>query len=146
MTVDTTIPHGEPGVADHREEIFGGPTEAMFGDMPVQTINVDITAAGADRTLALYSVLSGEADGILADWNASRDAGSADFILATAVTIADGETATVPVYVQGHFNMDALVWDASYDTDAKKKDAFVGGDYPMLLCSKPEHDADAIFS
>lgn len=145
MAVDTTIPHGKPGVAEFKEEIFGGPTEVMFGDMPVQTINVSITASGADRTLALYSVINGEGDGLLADWNAVRDAGSADMIIAEPVTILNGETAVVPVYVQGHFNMDALVWDASYDTDAKKKDAFVGGDYPMLLVSKPEHNADAIF-
>lgn len=143
--VDTTIPHGKPGVAEFKEEIFGGPTEVMFGDMPVQTINVTLTASGADRTLALYSVLSGELDGVLADYNATRDDGCADYILATAITIPDGESATVPVYVQGHFNMDALVWDSSYDTDAKKKAAFVGGDYPMLLVSKPDHNADAIF-
>lgn len=144
MAVDTNIPIGDPGVADFKEEKFGGPAEWRFGDMPLQTINVSITASGANRTLAFLSVLNGEGNGILADWNVTRDAGSADYILATSVTILDGETAIVPVYVQGHFNMDALVWDASYDTDAKKAAAFVGGDYPMLLVSKPDHNADAI--
>lgn len=144
MAVDTNIPIGDPGVADFKEEKFGGPAEWRFGDMPLQTKNVTLTASGADRTLAFLSVLSDEKDGVLADWNATRDAGSADYILATAVTIPDGESVTVPVYVQGHFNMDALVWDASYDTDAKKESAFVGGDYPMILVSKPDHNADAI--
>lgn len=145
MTVDTTIPHGEPGVADFKEEIFGGPTEVRYGDMPVQTINIDITASGADVDLPIYSVLNGEGNGILADWNATRDAGSADYILAEPISIADGATMTVPVYVAGHFNMDALNWDASYDTDAKKKDAFKGSDSPTIFISKPEHNADAIF-
>ena len=37
------------------------------------------------------------------------------------------------VYRSGHFNMDALVWPASYDTDAKKLAAFDGAPSPSQI-------------
>lgn len=46
-------------------------------------------------------------------------------ILAHAVgSAAANADATAPVYFSGNFNMDALVWDASFDTEAKKLAAF----------------------
>lgn len=143
MAVDTNIPVGEPGVASFATETFGGPAEARYGDTPVTTTTLAVTASGADIDLPLYSVVNGA--GVLADWNATRDAGSADYIIAEPIFIADGDTMTIPVYRTGHFNMDVLNWDASYDTDAKKKDAFLGSDSPGIFVSKPEHNADAIF-
>lgn len=48
-----------------------------------------------------------------------------------AIAIHDVASAAAdkvgPAYLQGEFNIDALVWDASFDTDAKKLAAFTGG-------------------
>lgn len=143
MAVDTKIPQGEPGVASFDSHTYGNFGDVRYGDSDMTTTTIEITASGADIDLGLYSVIN--ATGVLADWNATRDAGSADFVLAEPIFIADGDTMTVPVIRTGHLNMDALVWDDSYDTDAKKKTAFEGSDSPTIFVSKPKHNSDAIY-
>ncbi len=143
MAVDNKIPTGEPGVADFAMESWGNIGDVRYGDGELTTTELTITASGADIDLALYSVINGT--GVLADYNATPDAGTADYILAEPILIADGDTMTVPVYREGHFNMDALVWDASYDTDAKKAAAFEGSVSPTIFVSKPKHNSDAIY-
>ena len=143
MAVESTIGPGKPGVASFASETFGGPAEPRFGDGEASVTQISITASGADIDLPLYSVING--GGTLADWNATPDAGTADYILAEPIFIADGDTMTVPVYRSGHWNMDALNWDASYDTDAKKATAFEGSVSPTIFVSKPAHNADAIY-
>lgn len=54
---------------------------------------------------------------------------------APVVTGANQET-TIDVYRTGHWNMDALVWHASFDTDEKKKRAFEGSLSPGNFVSK----------
>ena len=44
----------------------------------------------------------------------------------------DGETRA-HVWYSGAFNMDALVWDNSFDTDAKKEAAFRGAPTPTTI-------------
>lgn len=143
MAVDNKIPTGEPGVAGFAMESWGNIGDVRYGDGELTTTELTITASGADIDLALYSVINGT--GVLADYNATPDAGTADYILAEPILIADGDTMTVPVYRAGHFNMDALVWDASYDTDAKKAAAFEGSVSPTIFVSKPKHNSDAIY-
>lgn len=144
MAVDNKVPEGTPGVASFASETWGNRPNYQFGDTPaIKTRTIPVTASGADVEIVFLDVLNGS--GALADWNATRDAGSADFIAATTITIADGDTKDVPVYDMGHFDMDALRWDSSYDTDAKKKDAFLGSDAPGLFVSKGKHDSDDIY-
>jgi len=143
MAVDSTIGPGEPGVASFATETFGGPAEPRFGDGPATTTEITVTASGSDLDLGLYSVLSSV--GLLADWNVTRDAGSANYILAEPIFIADGDSMTFAVYRSGHWNMDALVWDVSYDTDSKKAAAFEGSVSPTIFVSKPAHNANAIY-
>lgn len=61
-------------------------------------------------------------------------------ILAAPVVIANGETMSVPIYVDGHWNMDALNWDASYQTPGSKESAFEGSVNPGILISKPKYN------
>lgn len=143
MAVDTNIPMGKPGVAEFKSETFGGPTELRFGEGVLTTTELTVTA-GADIDLPIGAVLN-LAGSALADYNATRDAGCANYILAEPIVIANGATMTFAVYREGHFNMDALTWDASYDTDAKKKAAFEGSVSPTIFVSKPKHNADAIY-
>lgn len=143
MAVDTNIPMGKPGVAEFKSETFGGPTELRYGEGVLTTTEITITApANIDWPIGAVLNLAGTA---LADWNATRDAGCANYVLAQPVVLASGASATIAVYREGHFNMDALTWDASYDTDAKKKAAFEGSVSPTIFVSKPKHNADAIY-
>lgn len=66
-------------------------------------------------------------------------------ILAQPLVLADEETATVAVYRTGHWNMDALTWGASYDTDAKKKAAFDGTTSPTIRIGKLAFNSDSIY-
>lgn len=54
-------------------------------------------------------------------------------VVTQAVAAPTGAGVTVPVFFAGCFNPDALVWDASYDTDAKKATAFRGAPSPTRI-------------
>lgn len=143
MAVDSNIGPGEPGVASFATETFGGPAEPRFGDGPATTTEITVTATGTAITLGLYSVIA--TDGRLSVQTGATAPERANYILAEPVSIGIGETMTIPVYRSGHWNMDALVWDVSYDTDAKKAAAFEGSVSPTIFVSKPAHNADAIY-
>ena len=54
-----------------------------------------------------------------------------------AQSFDNAAVGTAPVFYQGAFNIDALVWDASFDTDAKKLAAFAGAPTPtQIICAK----------
>ena len=55
------------------------------------------------------------------------------FVCTQAVAAPTGTGVTVPVFFAGCFNPDALIWDATYDTDAKKADAFRGAPTPTRI-------------
>jgi len=143
MAVDTKIPLGKPGVAEFKSETFGNYGDIRFGEGQITMTNITVTASGADIDLPLYAVVNLAGDA-LADYNATRDAGCANYVLAEPVFIADGESMTVPVIRSGHLNMDILTWDATYDTDAKKAAAFEGSVSPTILVSKPAYNSDQI--
>ncbi len=65
-------------------------------------------------------------------------------ITACPVVMTNGQSMSVPVYVDGHWNMDALNWDSSYATDESKSRAFEGAVFPAILISKPKYNDDAI--
>lgn len=54
-------------------------------------------------------------------------------VLAHAATLGASGTANGHVWYSGAFNQDALVWDASFDTDAKKEAAFRGAPTPTTI-------------
>ena len=145
MSVDENIPRGVPGIADYETRTYGNLQEILYSDTPpMAQITVEMTASGADLEIGYLSVLA--TDGTPAVQTETGAADRANYIAATAITIPDGATKSVPVYVAGHFIMDALVWDASYDTDAKKKVAFQGSVSPTIFVSKAKHNSDAIYS
>lgn len=88
-------------------------------------VHTDPGTVAASQTIAAYAVLA---------YNASNELvpavfGAAD-TTATPVAIAmvaittDATPAPVPCYWSGCFNPDRLVFDVSYDTEAKKMAAF----------------------
>lgn len=143
MAVDTTIPNGKPGVASFASETFGNANEPRFGDGEAKTTNITFTP-GSTASLALYSVLN-LAGSALAVYNAIRDAGCANYILAEPIDMVNGVAMTVPVYRTGHWDLDALVWGASYDNDVKKKAAFEGSLSPTIFIGKKAFNSGAIY-
>lgn len=64
-----------------------------------------------------------------------RDVGGVQprFVLAQAASLGSTGTGNGVCWYTGCFNLDALVWDASFDTDAKKKAAFEGAPTPTQI-------------
>lgn len=54
-------------------------------------------------------------------------------VLPHAVALGATGTMNAPVWYSGCFDMDALVWDDSYDTEAKKLAAFQGSPTPTTI-------------
>lgn len=98
-----------------------------------------VTVTARQEGLAANSVATTETGGAMA-WTAATLTGGRDQggviaigVLAHAVTLGASGTGTGPVWYSGAFNMDALVWDASFDTDAKKEAAFRGAPTPTTI-------------
>jgi hypothetical protein len=54
-------------------------------------------------------------------------------------TTGSGDKKGLPVYRAGCFNPDALVWPASFDTEAKKQAAFEGSPAPTnIILRRPK--------
>lgn len=66
-------------------------------------------------------------------------------ILAAPVRTTGAATMVLPVYREGHWDMDALVWDESFATDEMKRRAFEGGRSPNIFISKGKFNDDAIY-
>ena len=143
MTVDTSIPNGAPGIASFAQESFGGIKDIRYGDGPWSETVLDIPiVAGADIDLPIFSVI--DSSGRLAENGGA--AGTEPYAVAvTPYSLLIGETDSIPVIRAGHLNMLALNWDASFVTDADKKDAFVGSDSPTIFVSKPNTDGDDLY-
>lgn len=103
----------------------------LTGDTPAVFTTDEIVLTG--QTLAQYTVVGFDLNGKLVPAEADGDP-KAIGVLAYAVdtaTVAGDKTALV--YRSGHFNMDVLVWDASFTTDALKKKAFEGSPSPTQI-------------
>lgn len=145
MAQDNTIPHGSPGVAAFETESWGNKPDPLYGDTPpLAVVTIAATADGA-LDLPIYSVISFDGTDILLATHAGDPAASnAAYVTAAPIVLADNESMDIPVYAAGHFDMDALNWDSSFDTDAKKKTAFEGSISPTILVSKKQFSSDGI--
>ena len=54
-------------------------------------------------------------------------------VLAQAASLGGSGSSTGPVWYSGAFNAEALVWHASFDTDAEKEAAFRGAPTPTTI-------------
>ena len=88
---------------------------------------------GQNTTLEAYSVVGLDGSGNLAMAKTSSTAVVPMGVLLAKVVTGAGQTDRVPIYRQGNFNLDALVWHADYDTDAKKAAAFRGSPTPTNI-------------
>lgn len=144
MAHDKIIPNNAPGIAGFATESIGSTDDPRFGDGQPTTTTVAVPASFEG---ALYEVVALGANGVeKAVYDATYETlGARPYgILTAPVVTGVGETTTLDVYRSGHWNMDALVWPASFDTDAKKKAAFEGSLSPTIFISKKKFSSDAI--
>lgn len=90
-----------------------------------------------DTSFEQFSVVGLDGDGNLALAETGNSDPADDIqaigVLAHEVSLGSSGSATGPVWYQGNFNMDFLVWDDSFDTDAKKEAAFRGAPTPTNI-------------
>lgn len=132
----TTINYSEAGLADIQTdsftqvELFAGDTPPVVTDYGILggTLNgtglaawtpVFVDPATRAITVALYGTQAPNA------------------ISVAAIPAGAGVASNVPVYKAGMFNRDALAWPASYDTAAKKANAFVLGGGNQIYTKTP---------
>lgn len=112
-----TIPYGDVHIAGVQTDSYST-TTLLTGDTPPIVTMSEVAAValqqwhvvGRDGTGKIVPAVLGTTEAI--------------GVTVNAVDPAVGISDTVAVYRAGCFNPKALVWDVSYDTDAKKKIAF----------------------
>ena len=124
----TNIPFGNPGQAGSSTEAFTQ-HDLLLSDTP-NLFTEDLTLAES-QDIALYEVVGLDGSGNIIP--AEQGVTDAIGISAGAITSGVGENPTIQIIRGGHFNGDALVWDASYDTDAKMIAAFRGAPSPTQI-------------
>ena len=110
-------PYGDVHLASSANETY---TTIAFvtGDTPPAVTTSEVAAV----TLAQWQVVGRDGTGKIVP--AVLGTTEAIGVTVNAVDVSVGTADTVAVYRAGCFNPKALVWDATYDTDAKKKIAF----------------------
>lgn len=85
--------------------------------------SVTTTEAGTGASFGAATLTGGAAQGGV----------QAIGVLAHAASLGASGTGTGTFWYSGCFNIDALIWDASFDTDAKKLAAFEGAPTPTTI-------------
>lgn len=130
------VPYADPGRAAF--EVLDTYTQGFLlaGNHPELAPAYGFPLAN-DTTFAQFSVVGLDGSGELA----LAVTGSVDpeddiqgiGVLAHAASLGGTGSGTGQVWYSGCFNMDALVWDDSFDTDAKKEAAFRGAPTPTNI-------------
>lgn len=140
---DNKIPRNEPGVAGFASESWGNNEEPRFGEGVADTIDIEVTTAGA-VDYKLYQVMNyNRTTKALTPAVVASGASNANAIMAMPFKTAGVVTARAAVYVDGHWAMDALIWDASFTTQTLKEGAFEAL-RTTILVSKKKFSDDAI--
>jgi len=121
----TLIPTTDLGMATMLTDSFKT-VPLLAGTAPTVTTDEVVADAVAAAGLPAFSVVGFDSSGKLvkATYNATPASGVPAIGITTAAVVAGATAKNVSIFRDGVFNMDALIWDSSYDTDAKKKAAF----------------------
>lgn len=117
------------GVPAQSSETFTRVNPALFVDATPYPSQQDYVVAFSTTILELQVV--GFSGGKLVP--AQQGSIQAIGVAVLPATAGAADTPAIPVYRAGAFNADALVWHASYDTDAKKLAAFDGAPTPTNI-------------
>lgn len=132
---NVVIPHSDRGTPAFEEMDSYSNKYLLNGAEPGLQMGRALPLANS-TSFAQYSVvgLNGSGKIALAKFDKTVQALG---VLPHAVSLGASGAQNAPVWFTGNFNSDALVWDASFDTDAKKAAAFDGAPTPTsILCGK----------
>lgn len=111
-------------------------------------VHPSVTATAASAVVTVTAKVAGTASNAIAtteagtgtSFGAATLTGGTDAtglkpigVLAHSATLGASGTGNAQVWYSGCFNSEALVWDASFDTDAKKEAAFRGAPTPTNI-------------
>lgn len=125
---DRTVPYLDAGKAAFEELDTYMASFLTLGDYPPLVSTPIEMATGL--TFEQFEVVGYASGQIVKAVHGSVDAWG---VVTQAAAHSVGATNKVPVWWSGHFNIDALVWPASFDTDAKKLAAFEGAAAPVQI-------------
>jgi hypothetical protein len=129
----TATPYSDPGRASFEEIDTYVQNHLLSGAEPPLQPAIGITVAAGGNDLAQFQVVGRNGDGDLVEAviDEATPANSIKPIGVLAHAAAAGETGQV--WYSGCFDPAALVWDASFNTDALKAAAFEGSPTPTTI-------------
>lgn len=107
------------------------PEQLMAGGSDAITKPDTIAQAGVVQRLSVLGRVTASGALVLCD-SAAEDGSQTPVAILVETVDTTASARTAPVYVAGEFAFDALVWDASFTTDADKLKAF-GDKSPIVL-------------
>lgn len=125
------IPYGGEGVPSGIDTQEFSYAELLTGHAP-EFLTVPGYQADGSVAMAAFTVV-GVAGGFLVPATATGTADVAPIGILPAPILANGQTQKVGLIRGGNFNVDALVFDASFTTDAEKLAAFEGAPTPTNI-------------
>ena len=133
----TNTPLVTPGIASFASDGPYASPEYIMGDRPQITSTLEAVAQNTDLAfLTVVGRVANAVDGAIT--KAVQGSVTPIGVLAAAAKTGAGQTGKIAVFRTGHFNPNALVWDSSYDTAAKKAAAFEGAGSPtQILLTTP---------
>lgn len=141
MAQDYTIPLGKPGIASFESETYGNAAEMLFGDTPAQASIVKSCTASGAIDWPLLTAVNVAADGTITKAVIASGSSNMTHLTAAPIVMANAQVMDVPLYVAGHYRMQAITFDATFNTDALKVKGSASA--PMILISKAKYVDDA---
>lgn len=108
------------------------PFHLFAGDLPVATIPVTISSGANVAQYAVLGQVTATGEYKLCDL-AAVDGSQVPRAIAAQPALAASADVVAPVYIAGFFNVAALVWHASFDTDLEKTNAFIAGNHAIRV-------------
>lgn len=136
MTISLPFAAQSAGIPTHESDtLVSLHKDLIVGDLPRVTTQDHTMAASTAIGELVVVGLDASAQLVPAVWDATYASGGVRPIgvAVIAKTSGSGQNPGLPVYRTGCFNVDALVWPASFDTDAKKFAAFEGAQTPTQI-------------
>lgn len=131
MPITPLTGHANAGIAGQYTETLVPVAESIAGgDFPpiAAPANLYTVATGQDLEALTVVGLNGGGEVIPAEHGVTAAIGVLVYPMDSTGGAEDAQ-----VYRTGNFNPDRLIWDVSYDTDAKKAAAFEGAPSPTLI-------------
>lgn len=142
MTQDYKVPRNEPGVAGFSTFSVGNQENPRFGEGVADTIDVPVTVGGSAIDFPLYTVLNyNRTTKALTKAVVSGGNSNANCIAAQPIRAGAGVELRAAVYVDGHWNSEGLIWDASFTTQQLKEGAFEATRTTILVSTKKFKDS-----